>query len=217
MRLFYSLCFIICFATFGYAQDIVVKKNNDVIRCTILGTDFKSVRYSVDDAIPVISTIKDVKEFVWNGESYIIKTFFDKKKAEDFFVKIIETGVINLYAIGGTISSGVPVEKVKSKPQVQIGIGSGGMSGLGLGGGINIGRNRVEQAPTSTTVKTRYYIEKPGTGAIQEVNLNNLSATKSLLLLKLGDDADLAERIKNIDELDGKGLIAFIIAYNSAR
>ncbi len=215
MRFLTILLSLISLVITGFSQDIIVKNNGSVLRATILGTDFKSVKYSVDDAAPVISGMKDIKEFVWNGETYIIKTFFDKKKAEDKFVRIIETGVVNLYSMGGTISTEIAPERSSSRPRFSVGVGSGG--GAGLGGNINFGGNRGDVAPRPTNVKTAYFIEKPGTGAIQEVMLNNINGTKALLMQKLGDDIDLAGRIKNLEELDGKGLIAYVKAYNEGR
>ncbi len=67
--------------------------------------------------------------------------------------------------------------------------------------------------------KAVYYIEKFGTGPLQVVAFEGKDAdaniTKTILLQKLTNDEDLAERIKNTDNFDVKTVKAFISAYNS--
>lgn len=213
LLLFISLLFGSAYTTL--AQDIVVKKNGDVLRATILGTDFMSVRYSVNEAAPVISGLKDVKEFVWNGETYITKTFFGSKKAVDRFVRIVETGIVNLYSIGGTLSTENAPEPVRKGPRISVGLGTGG--GSGVGGGVNFGRQNTPQSNLPKQVKTSYFIEKPGSGPILELNLENMTGLRSILQQKLGDDERIASRIKTLTELDGKELIALIATYNAAK
>ncbi|RYG16722.1 MAG: hypothetical protein EOO07_12650 [Chitinophagaceae bacterium] len=57
------------------AQDFIVKNNDDVIRGTIKGTDYFSVFISENDKTDVILPAKDVKNFFWNGNSYLSKGF----------------------------------------------------------------------------------------------------------------------------------------------
>lgn len=212
----YFIALFICALSVSTAcsQDILVHSNGDIERTTILGTDFSSVKYTLGDGSSAVLGLKELKEFVWNGETYVKKTFFDQKKAQDRFAKLIETGTVNLYAIGGANNvPSAPESRVKVRPSIGIGTGTGGMGG-GIGGSISFGGGRSE-APVSRSSKTFYFIEKPGTGAIQEVPVTDTRKTAAILLQKLGDDADLADRIKNTDEFTSSALIAFIKAYNA--
>lgn len=213
----YFLTFLICTISLltVHAQDILVHSNGDIERTTILGTDFSSVKYTLGDGSAAVLGLKELKEFVWNGETYTKKTFFDQKKAQDRFAKVIELGTVNLYAIGGANNvASAPESRVKVRPSIGIGTGTGGMGG-GIGGSISIGGGRRAQEPVSRGSKTFYFIEKPGTGAIQEVPVSDTRKTAAILLQKLGDDTDLAERIKGTDEFTSNALIAFIKAYNA--
>jgi hypothetical protein len=111
-----------------------------------------------------------------------------------------------------------PQPKVKVRPTFGVGIGSGGFGG-GFGGGITIGgggRRNDDQANTGPKGKVSYFLEKPGTGPMQEVNLDNSNAVKTILLQKLTNDEDLAESIKATESFDSKNLTAYIKAYNSS-
>lgn len=149
MKFFKSLFIsLLCLTLKSYSQDIIVKTNGDILRGTILGTDYTVLKYTLDDKTQIISGMKEVKQFVWNAETFIIKTFFGKKKAEDRFVKIIETGKVNLYAIGGNNVAAAPQEpRVKVRPNIGIGMGSGGGMGGGVGGTISFGGGRRDDQP----------------------------------------------------------------------
>ncbi|RZL07633.1 MAG: hypothetical protein EOO89_22765 [Pedobacter sp.] len=216
MRYIKILFLFTCLSPFiGLTQDIIVKSNGDVLRGTIKGTDFTSVKYSIEEGPDIIGGIKDIKQFVWNGETYIIKTFFNGKRADDRFVRIVETGKVNLYSVGGVFAAPAASEpRVKVRPTIGIGTGTGGFGG-GVGGSITIGGGRRNDLPASTgRSKLFYFIEKPGTGALQEVSIGDAEKTRNLLLQKLGDDEDLSGRIKASESFDGKLLTAFVKAYN---
>jgi hypothetical protein len=52
---------------------------------------------------------------------------------------------------------------------------------------------------------------------MQEVNLDNTNAVKTILLLKLNNDDDLAESIKATEGFDAKNLAAYVKAYNAGK
>lgn len=209
------LLLLLCaFSSFAHAQDVIVHANGDIERTTILGTDYSSVKYTLGDGSAAILTLKQVKEFMWNGETYIKKTFFDQKKAYDRFVKVIELGKVNLYAIGGSNQvTSAPESRVKVRPNFGVGMGTGGLGG-GIGGTISIGGGRSEVSQPRST-RTFYFVEKPGSGPILEVPVTDTRKTSAILLQKIGDDTDLASRIKETDEFTASALIAFIKAYNA--
>ncbi len=93
------------------AQDFIVKNNDDVIRGTIKGTDYFSVFISANDEADVILPAKDIKNFFWNGNSFVSKGFANGRNFEYRFVKVIEMGTVNLYSFGG----GTLVPPVKEK------------------------------------------------------------------------------------------------------
>ncbi|RYY10518.1 MAG: hypothetical protein EOO04_36765, partial [Chitinophagaceae bacterium] len=93
-----------------------MKQNGEVLRGTILVADHRSVKFSVEEGAVIVGTLKEIKQFVWNGETYIIKTLFGTKKSEDVFVRIVESGKVNLYAIGGPSYAATSQPVVKAKP-----------------------------------------------------------------------------------------------------
>ena len=144
-----------------------------------------------------------------------------KNKVELRFLKAEETGEINLYSLGSTsVKEGEePQRRVQVRPSIGVGIGSGGYGGVGFGGGISIGGfgGRKKQKKNQ---EVTYYIEKPGSGPIQEIPLsgtsgNKTEAVKNILLEKLSKDEDLVERLKATEDFDAKNVQAFVKAYNS--
>ncbi|WP_421945400.1 hypothetical protein [Pedobacter sp.] len=221
---FFSAIFFISFFSVN-AQDFIVKNNDDVIRGTIKGTDYFSVYISANDEADVILLAKDVKNFFWNGNSYISKGFANKKNFEYRFVKVIETGTVNLYSFGG--GTLVPVKKEKNvrfRPSVGIGTGTGGFGGMGMGGGISIGggRNSAPEPPIGAPV-VRYFIEKPGTGPLQEIPIKAITEeerkaeVRNILLQKLGDQPALKGKIEANTALNSKDVVEFVREYNEVK
>ena len=95
-------------------------------------------------------------------------------------------------------------------------------AGGGMGGGISIdlGGRRAQEQPAGAAPKAKvfYFIEKPGTGPIQEINADGsrTAATKNLLLAKLTGDDGLTESIKATESFDEKVLIALVKSYNES-
>jgi len=219
MKRFYLLAilFLISFHQVK-AQDAILISEGNFVRGVIQGTNFSSVAIMNDDQTVSQYQAKDIQSFVWNGETYASKPIVVKKKMEFRFFKLIETGVVNLYAYGDKSVSTQPVQqRVKVRPSIGLGVGSGGYGG-GLGGGISIGLGggRRNEEPTTVTGKVSYYIEKPGTGPMQEIKLNGakIADIRSLLLQKLTNDEDLAARINATESFEGKDLAAYVKAYN---
>jgi hypothetical protein len=212
----FLLCCSIALAVAG--QDVVMLDSANFVRGTIKGTDYSTVSLLKDDQVEVLYKAKDVKEFLWNGETYVSKPIINKNKAENRFFKVVEIGAVNLYAIGEQSAVAAPQEKrVRVSPQVGIGLGNGGFGGVGFGGGITIGGGRRNAAKQSGGRKALYFIEKPGTGPMLEIQLNNggdQQRVKQILLDKLNNDEDLAERIKETEQFDAKSVAAFVKAYN---
>ncbi|MDQ8052451.1 MAG: hypothetical protein REI78_05475 [Pedobacter sp.] len=201
------------------AQDAILISEGNFVRGVIQGSNSVSVSIVTDENVQSVYQAKEIKSFVWNGETFESKPIVVKKKMEYRFFKVIETGKVNLYAYGDNGNAEQPApQRTKVRPSIGIGVGSGGFGG-GVGGGISIGigggrRNQEEQGPAPKT-KIAYFLEKPGSGPMQEVNLNNTNAVKTILLQKLTNDEDLAKSIEATESFDAKNLAAYIKAYNS--
>lgn len=207
------------------AQDFIVKNNDDVIRGTIKGTDYFSVFISANDEADVILPAKDVKNFFWNGDSFVSKGFANGRNFEYRFVKVIEMGTVNLYSFGGgTLVPEVKEKKVKFRPSIGIGTGTGGSGGMGMGGGISIGggRNSAPERPAGAPV-VRYFIEKPGAGPLQEVPMKAITddakktEVKNILLQKMGDQPALKAKIEVGSEFNTRDVTEWVKEYNATK
>ncbi|PWS32418.1 hypothetical protein [Pedobacter paludis] len=225
MKFFSSFILFLLLGGKLIAQDFIVKNNDEVIRGTIKGTDYFSVFISANDEADVILPAKDVKNFFWNGNSYVSKGFANKKDFEYRFVKVIEMGAVNLYSFGGETL--VPIQKekkVKFRPSIGIGTGTGGFGGMGMGGGISIGggRNSAPERPAGAPV-IRYFIEKPGTGPLQEIPIKGITEdsrkpeVKTILLQKLGDKPELKAKVEANADLNSRDVIELVKAYNETK
>ncbi len=201
-----------------FAQDAVLISEGNFVRGEIKGTDFQTVVIQEEDGSLRQFKAKDIQSFLWNGDSYVSKPILMKKKAEVWFFRVLEEGKVNLYVIG--LTSGTPVQapKVKSKPAISVGVGTGGF-GSGLGGGVTFGGGRPrpeEQALKAMPLS--FFIEKPGSGPIQELPLasGRQSQLKAILLSKLSGDDDLTENIRATDEFSEKTVVALIRSYNAS-
>ncbi|MDQ0969115.1 hypothetical protein QFZ20_004518 [Flavobacterium sp. W4I14] len=207
------------------AQDFIVKNNDDVIRGTIKGTDYFSVFISANDEADVILPAKDVKNFFWNGDSFVSKGFANGRYFEYRFVKVIEMGTVNLYSFGGgTLVPAVKEKKVKFRPSIGIGTGTGGYGGMGMGGGISIGsgRNTAPERPAGAPV-IRYFIEKPGAGPLQEVPMKAITEdtkkaeVKNILLQKMGDQPALKAKVEAGTDFNSRDVIEWVKEYNATK
>ena len=220
---FLLICISASFNT--YAQDAVVISEGNFIRGTIKGTDLSTVVLKKDDESVVMYKAKDIKEFLWNGETFVSKPIVLKKDLEYRFFKVVELGAINLYTIGGNVTVEEPVQKrAKIRPSFGIGGGSGGFGGVGMGAGINLGGGRnASNVPTKPVMPTTYFIEKFGTGPMQEILVDNSSAVartpviKSILLQKLTNNDEIASKIKAMETIDAKALVTIVSSYNAAK
>lgn len=204
------------------AQDAVVISDGNFIRGTIQGTDFMTVGIKTDDGEIQQFKAKDIKEFLWNGETFVSKPFVTNKRTENRFFKLVEAGAINLYAMGG--STGVQKKKksrLRFMPSIGIGIGTGGYGGVGLGGGVSFGGGRRDDEQDAPKRPGLYYIEKPGTGEMLEITPDadnsdaNTTYIKNTLLEKFSDDRDLTGRVKGMNSFDTKSIQSLVKAYNS--
>jgi hypothetical protein len=207
------------------AQDFIVKNNDDVIRGTIKGTDYFSVFISANDEADVILPAKDVKNFFWNGNSFVSKGFANGRNFEYRFVKVIEMGTVNLYSFGGgTLVPEVKEKKVKFRPSIGIGTGTGGYGGMGMGGGISIGggRNSAPERPAGAPV-VRYFIEKPGAGPLQELPMKAITEetkkaeVKNILLQKMGDQPALKAKVEAGTDFNSRDVIEWVKEYNATK
>lgn len=218
-----TTCLFFLFLLFAVrlpAQDAVIISEGNFVRGLIKGTDYLSVILQKDDQSIVQYEAKSIHSFIWNGETYMSKPMAEKKKVVHHFFKLIESGAVNLYSLGDKKPVAQPQQaKVKVKPTFGVGIGTGGFGGMG--GGISIGTGGRAQTPDAglyaPTGNVFYFIEKPGTGPMVEVALENTAAVKNILLQKLTGDEDLTERIKASDSFTDLNLIAFIKAYNAGQ
>jgi len=204
-----------------FAQDAVIISDGNFVRGTVQGTDFETVRLVKDDKTIAEYKAKDIKEFLWNGDSYMSKPVVVKKKMEHRFFKVEELGAVNLYSMGITSVEEVPEKRVKVRPSIGVGLGSGGYGGVGVGGGITFGGGRGRDGGKVRKNRAAvYYIEKLGTGPLQAIPLDGNSESKTeqvktILLQKLTNDEDLAERIKATESFDAKSVQAYVSAYNA--
>jgi len=225
MKIFNLFILFFSIALTTYAQDFIVKNNDDVIRGTIKGTDYFSVFISANDEADVILPAKDVKNFFWNGDSFVSKGFANGRNFEYRFVKIIEMGTVNLYSFGGgTLVPQVKEKKVKFRPSIGIGTGTGGYGGMGMGGGISIGggRNAAPERPAGAPV-VRYFIEKPGAGPLQEVPMKAITedtrkiGVKNILLQKIGDQPALKAKVEAGTDFNSREVIEWVREYNATK
>jgi hypothetical protein len=217
---------VICLLAFAAnAQDAVLISEGNFVRGEIKGTNYESVFIQLEEQGLKEYKAKDIRSFLWNGDIYESKPYIVGKKAVVKFFKLIESGKVNLYAVGGTSGVEEPVQpRVKARPTFGVGMGTGGGMGGGLGGGvsINLGGNRgggaERPAGAPPKAKVFYFIEKPGTGPMQEIAADGsrTAATKNLLLAKLTGDEGLTESIKATESFDDKMLIALVKSYNEA-
>ncbi|MFC4211990.1 hypothetical protein ACFOWA_12395 [Pedobacter lithocola] len=221
-----NLFFLVTLFFFGFqhvsAQDFIVKNDDDVIRGTIKGTDYFSVLIKANDETDVILPAKDIKNFFWNGNTYLSKGFATGKNLEYRFVKVLEMGKVNLYAFGGETLMPVQKQKrVRFSPSVGIGTGTGGYgSGMGLGGGISIGGGRnYDNRPAGAPI-VRYFIEKPGAGPLQEIPIKAITddtrkaEVRTILLQKLGDNPNLKAEVEANTALNSKEVTEMVRKYN---
>jgi len=219
-------CLILFFSVESIsAQDFIVKNNDEVIRGTIKGTDYFSVFIKANDEEDVFLLAKDVKNFFWNGDSFLSKGFANGKNFEYRFVKLMEMGPVNLYSFGGgNLMPETKQKKVRIRPSIGIGAGTGGFGGMGMGGGITIGggRNSGPERPAGAAT-VRYFIEKPGTGPLQEIPMKAITDeekkanVRTILLQKLGDIAEMKEKVENSPDFNTRDVVELVKAYNAAR
>ena len=225
IRIFSFLLILLLASFHTFAQDAVVISEGNFVRGTIKGTDLSTVVLKKDDEAVVMYKAKDIKEFLWNGETYVSKPIVIRKDLEYRFFKVVELGTVNLYAIGGNMPVEEPVQKrAKIRPSFGVGGGTGGFGGMGMGAGISLGGGRnAAVVPTKAVMPTTYFIEKFGTGPMQEIMVDNATAAartpviKSILLQKLTNDEDITGKIKAIETMDAKLLVSIISSYNAAK
>ena len=225
MKFLLSILFLFLIIHRSDAQDFIVKNNDDVIRGTIKGTDYFSVFINANDETEMILPAKDIKNFFWNGNSYLSKPFATGKNLEYRFVKVIETGKVNLYSFGGERLMPVQKQKkVRFSPSIGLGTGTGGYGGMGVGGGISIGggRNNMPERPAGAPI-VRYFIEKPGAGPLQEIPIKAITEdarkaeVKTILLQKLGDDSGVKALVEANTALNSRDVTELVKAYNEAK
>ena len=210
---------MLLFSSRLFAQDAVLISEGNFVRGVIQGTNFESVFLQTEEDGVKEYKAKDIQSFLWNGDTYVSKPIIIGKKAALKFFKLIEGGVVNLYSFGSTSAVEEKLQpRVKSRPSFGVGMGTGG----GMGGGISIdlGGRRAQEQPTGSAPKAKvfYFIEKPGTGPIQEIAADGskTAATKNLLLAKLTGDEGLTESIQATESFNEKTLIALVKSYNES-
>ena len=222
MKILKLVCCLCLFTVSVFAQDAVLISEGNFVRGEIKGTDFESVFIQLEEQGLKEYKAKDVQSFLWNGDTYVSKPIIIGKKAAIKFFKLIEGGKVNLYSVGGTSGVAEPMQpRAKTRPTFGVGMGTGGIGGVGGGISINLGGNRNDvERPAGAAPKPKefYFIEKPGTGPIQEIAADGskTAATKALLLQKLTGDEGLTESIKATESFDEKVLIALVKSYNES-
>lgn len=223
MKFLFAVSLFLFSITHLFAQDFIVKNNDDVIRGTIKGTDYFSVLISANDESDVVLPAKDVKNFFWNGNAFLSKGFANGKNFEYRFVKVMELGAVNLYSFGGgDLVPAAKDRKVRFRPSVGIGAVTGGFGGMG--GGISIGGGGIarREKPAGASA-VRYFIEKPGSGPLQELSVKAITdddkraAVRTILLQKLGDAPGFKEKVEYSAEYNIRDVIELVKAYNEVK
>jgi hypothetical protein len=224
MRSIKYLALLLFFLTslFAKAQDIIVIKEGNFIRGTIKATNFSSVILKNDQESMVQYEAKDIKEFVWNGETYVSKPILINKRMEFRFFRLLEQGTVNLYSIGGnTMAVEPPQKRAKVRPSVAVG---GGTGGLGGGVGISIGGGRSSEADQPKRIMpTTYFIERLGTGPLMEILVEGPASEgkaqhiKNILQQKLTGNEALIQRINATENFDASQVRSLVVDYNSAK
>lgn len=206
----------------AFAQDIIVIKEGEFIRGTIKATNFSTVVLKNDDGSIVQYEAKNIKEFVWNGETYVSKPIVVSKRMEFRFFRLLEEGAVNLYSIGGITMAEEPQPKrAKVRPSIAVGGGTGGLGG-GVGAGISFGSGRSNAEQPKRILPTTYFIEKLGTGPLLELPIEGPDAPgktqhiKNLLLQKMTGDTDIATRINAADLFSAALVRQMVVDYNQA-
>ena len=207
------------------AQDAVVIEDGNFIRGTVQGTDYQTVSIKTDDGEVKIFNAKDIKQFLWDGETFVSMPFVIHKHTDYRFFKLIEGGAVNLYSMGGHAGpEKTKRNRVRVMPSFGLGIGTGGFgSGIGFGGGLSIlgGGGRRDDDQPRPDRHALFYIEKPGFGDMQEITPDpdnsdaNYDYIKKTLLNMLSDDNDLTDRIQHMDNFDMKAIDSLVRAYNA--
>lgn len=227
IKFFCSFLFFFVLAIAAHAQDAIVIDTGNFVRGTIQGTDYLTVSIKDDNNGNVqIYKAQDIKEFMWNGVTFVSKPFVTNKKTDYRFFKLVEGGKVNLYSMGGSITT--TNEKPKRNrlrfiPSIGIGIGTGGFgSGIGVGGGVTFGGGRRDDDDQLRRERrSLIYIDKRGSGEMLEItpDVDNSNAgllyIKNSLLEKFADDNDITARVKEMDKFDVKSIQALVKAYNS--
>lgn len=186
-----------------------------------MGTDYYVVQYEMKENAPLIQPATEIKQFVWNGETYMSKPVARKNELEFRFFKVLEFGSVNLYAFGGSGLAPAPSAKSSSswKPDINIGMGSGG--GVGLGSGINIGGrpNSPAAMPQSRQAPQTYFIEKPGAVPLQEIPLHlqdrkQQQGIRRTLERMFNNDAELNTLIQSTARINIETLAEVVLNYN---
>lgn len=224
MKLIKPVLFFLVLNVFSislFAQDAVIISDGNFLRGTIKGTDFSSVKLLQDDQTLKEFKAKDIKEFLWNGSTYVSMPILVKKKMEHRFLRLEESGAVNFYSMGNTSTGEEPARKrVQVRPSVGVGLGTGGYGGFGVGGGITFGGGRGRNNKGGSNQRgVTYYLEKPGSGPLVELPVKGNSASdneqiRQILLQKFTNDEELAERIKATEHFDAKSIQALVAAYN---
>ncbi len=202
------------------AQDAIIIKEGDVWRGLIKGTDFYQVAIEIKEGQVKLYQAKDIEGFVWNGETFLSKPFLVNNKLITRFYRAVESGKINLYTIGMDVPEEPPVVKQKSKPRIGIGIGTGGLGFGGMGSGISIGAggpqtNPADRIPKPMDTRIRYFIEKPGTGPMLELNFDYPASVKAQLGLKMQDQKEIFEELKGFSVLSPEQMQKLVQKYNA--
>ncbi len=220
MKTILFFCLFLLLGSNVFAQDAVLISEGNFVRGVIQGTNFSAVTIMDDEQRVTQYEAKNIQSFMWNGETFVSRPIVIKKKMEFRFFKVIELGAVNLLSYGEkatTPQQAAPQQRAKIRPSISIGTGTGGYGG-GVGGGITFGgggRRDDEQAVNTPKGKISYFIEKPGTGPMQELSLENTTGVKNILLQKLISDEDLAESIKATESFDAVKLAAYVKSYNA--
>lgn len=227
MKTIKFFCILLLFSVIGLAvsaQDAVVIDSGDFVRGTIQGTDYQTVSIKDDLSGDIqVYKAKDIKEFLWNGVTFVSKPFVTNKKSDHRFFKLIESGKVNLYTMGGTMLAEKPKRKrLRIVPSIGIGIGTGGFgSGIGLGGGVTFGGGRHEEEEQRPARRSLIYIDKEGAPEMLEITPSvddshaGMAYIKKSLLEKFADDQNITARVQDMDTFDVKAIRALVKAYNS--
>lgn len=179
-----------------FSQDFVITSEGDTIKgiVSLVSNDALKIKTTEKKTVKLKST--QVKKVYTDRTIYLSREIL-KSGSTPKFVRIVDSGAVNLLTLDGGSSSGV---------RVSTGL-YGGIGGISVGGG-------PQRSPS-------FYVEKSGEVTVLKDVITRLMAGENrrnevieILLDVMGDDPELAKRISASTKFTEKLIRDFVYEYN---